>query len=178
MRRIISWFNLLPAYEDFCRETLEELSAMLRGNYPNAPEIILERVSPNETEALSQLTTFRYNAATEAERACLNNYNGIFGFCANNEAFVTDVQLQNPLASWGAAMNGEFALVWTPNNKYLIWHEFLHLLYANDCYDSNGTSSCEEPHCIMQYIPNERNCNGSLTLCRYNYFRIVPVNFQ
>src|SRR5207247_453781 len=88
----------------------------------------------------------------------------------------------NRCAKAGAAGQQEYALVWTPSNKYIIWHEAMHLLNARDCYrDHDGCAECGSGSiataskyseskcdcgCIMQYNPNETTCRGRLYVCR------------
>ena len=61
----------------------------------------------------------------------------------------------------GRGATGQLRYGVDSTNKYLLWHEAMHLLYAHDCYDENGWSTCLEPRCLMQYIPCESNCEGS-----------------
>lgn len=61
-------------------------------------------------------------------------------------------------------------------DKYIIWHEMLHLLGAYDCYDLSKNErgpNCDLPNCIMQYEATMANvgkwpflCNGNLQLVR------------
>lgn len=175
MKKTIHWFNLVPDHEDFCRDALAELSATLKEKYSTAPEIKLERISPSDTALLSQLPTFCKRGNVSFALSGQQDA-GVFGFCAGDEPFVKDAQSQNSKALWGAALAGDFALAWKPNNKYLIWHECLHLLFAQDCYDGQGVTICEEPQCIMQYAPSEQTCNGDLVLCECSYSRITRMN--
>ena len=57
----------------------------------------------------------------------------------------------NPNALWGLATSS-LAIVYGIHDKYIVWHEMLHLLGANDCYDlsrDNRGPNCELPNCVM-----------------------------
>ncbi len=66
-----------------------------------------------------------------------------------------------PTAVYGAA-NSFFAAVYH-ESKQVIWHEILHLLGADDCYQLSKSGDvvqreCRDlPNCIMQYDPEESN---------------------
>ena len=81
-----------------------------------------------------------------------------------------------PSALWGVA-NGCIAVVYNLDNHYAIWHELLHTLGAEDCYDPENPSrcpgpTCEHPECIMQYATDKGEADGQLLLCRENVDRI------
>jgi hypothetical protein len=165
MEKSIQWFNLVPEQEQFCREALMELTTILAANYPNLPRVELKRVSADEEAEIAQLRDYGQ----------LTRYDKIFGFCKGTEDFVLGIKAKAPHAFWGAAQINAYALAWKPNNKYLIWHEFIHLLLVNDCYDENDPdfkTTCGELHCIMQYVPNEEHCGGGLVLCKKVYDQI------
>jgi hypothetical protein len=77
------------------------------------------------------------------------------------------------MAEWGGARLGSFAVVWEPGNPFVLWHEAMHLLSATDCYDEAGCTTCEVPHCLMQWEPSQVNCGGSLVLCEANVARVA-----
>lgn len=89
--------------------------------------------------------------------------------CQGNEPFAKRAREKNTNAKWGAAQIGEYALIWEPDNKYLFWHETLHVVGAKDSYDEQSLQTvCEDDRCIMQYVPNETNCGGELFICENN----------
>ena len=96
----------------------------------------------------------------------------VFVFCPRDCRFARNTREVNPQAQWGAAICGDYALVWMPDNKYLIWHEAMHLLNAEDCYDTSGQTVCGESRCIMQYVPCKENCDGELHLCSLNVLNV------
>ena len=95
----------------------------------------------------------------------------IFIFCDGDEDFSQAYQAHNELAHWGVAIPCTLAIAWEPN-KYLIWHEILHLLNAKDCYNKFGINKCPNSHCIMRRAPSSMNCGSRLTLCSKNVKRI------
>ena len=76
------------------------------------------------------------------------------------------------LRIWGGTCR-PVAVVWEPDNKYLIWHEILHLLGAEDCCDERGWGpTCGKSNCIMQYSPVKRLIGSWPFLCDKNITRI------
>ena len=70
------------------------------------------------------------------------------------------------MALWGAEVTGLLATVYRENpDKYIIWHEVLHIFGAEDCYDVSGQNTCELSTCIMQYAPTggPRQCLDELS---------------
>ena len=81
---------------------------------------------------------------------------GLVVFCRRDSNVARQARKQEPHADWGATC-GCLAVVWEKGNKYLIWHEVLHLLGVMDCYDSETIQGiCENPGCLMQYAPTEK----------------------
>jgi len=75
---------------------------------------------------------------------------------------------------WGIA-NISLAIVYGLYDKYVIWHEMLHLLGAKDCYDlskSDRGPNCECPNCIMQYEATRANVRNWPFLCDANIQRM------
>jgi hypothetical protein len=66
----------------------------------------------------------------------------------------TTLQLP-PHAAWGAAVPGLAGIVTNLSNKYVLWHEVLHVLGADDCYDEKtGVTLCHLGEAsIMKYAP-------------------------
>lgn len=79
------------------------------------------------------------------------------------------------------ASNGPLALVYGSADKYVIWHEALHLLGARDCYDTsdpwqNPGPTCELPNCLMQYAPTSEAVRDWPFLCQNNLDLIESRN--
>lgn len=78
-----------------------------------------------------------------------------------------------PHAVWGAT-EWLVALVYSSLNRFIIWHEMLHLLRAEDCYDPDDRDevTCGFEGCIMQYAPTSCTVRQRPFLCDGNVQRI------
>jgi hypothetical protein len=97
-------------------------------------------------------------------------------YCKNNSNLAKAAVKENSLAQWGLT-RGEYLVsaVYEPDNKYVLWHETLHLFDACDCYcyyNPNAGSNCELNNCIMQYEPTKENVGEWPFLCQKNIERI------
>ena len=178
MKNMIAWFNLVPDQEQYCATALSELTVILKVRYPELPEVGIMRI-PTMDEApisrvshIADIAGYRDNQASD-----WNHANKIFGFCKGVEDFVCAAQRKNEMAVWGATWANEVALSWIPDNKFLIWHEFMHLLFAKDCYDDgDGCQPCSEQYCLMQYAPTAQSCHDGFFLCPQADLRIRHMN--
>jgi len=83
-------------------------------------------------------------------------------------------------ACWGASFGDRdecscywLSLVYHLNDKHTIWHEALHLLGADDCYDKETKErTCELPNCIMQFEDPKQGYGQGLPLCQANIERV------
>jgi len=97
-------------------------------------------------------------------------------FCPRNCAVAEAARRSKPLAQWGAATGNSFAAVWQ-QDKYVVWHEALHLLSAEDCYTEDDMGpTCEQRNCIMQWVPTEQNVGQWPFLCSANIRRICDFS--
>lgn len=171
---IIDWCCLVPQHERFVQAALEELAERIPCRYPQLPRIELSGLSASDRLQLPEFVEYHLN-----ESCCIPGKLSPlarklpFVFCVGNEPFAMKVRKLKPAAKWGIAMFGYFALAWHPDNRFLIWHEAMHLLYAEDCYDRENGDPCDESYCLMQYEPCERNCGGDLYLCKHNISEIT-----
>ena len=79
-----------------------------------------------------------------------------------------------PDAPWGLATS-TLSFVYEIRDKYIVWHETLHLLGADDCYDLSKNDrgpSCDLPNCVMQYEATMTNVGTWPFLCKENLQRI------
>ena len=86
-------------------------------------------------------------------------------------------RMKKPPPCWGATC-GSFSAAYPPKDqlisKFTIWHEALHLLGIDDCYDENTLRrNCKCETCVMQYKPPkgvDENWPSPLcdNLCREN----------
>ncbi len=174
----VYWYSLVPEADTFCRDALDELTQKLHERVPDLPKVMFERIASEDIDFVSDPRTYQRGGFACSGDTNPLRYQRLFVFCQGDEPFVTEAQKQNPDALWGAAVTDPhgivpYALAWRPDNKYLLWHEALHVLGADDCYDrSSGASTCPEQRCIMQYVPNEQNCSGDLFLCQNTIARL------
>jgi hypothetical protein len=78
------------------------------------------------------------------------------------------VKRNTGLDNWGVT-SGHTTLVYK-HNKWIIWHEALHLLGVDECYDVKTRirkPDCNCETCIMQYEPSEKWV-GEWSLCDKN----------
>jgi hypothetical protein len=177
----IRWCSLVESEETFVQESLESLAEWLRVRLPPLSRVQLSPFEPAEKAQLREKMSALVNRSATADNWHKASDKLIFVFCRRDEEFAADARAEharavanvNVPADWGIAQRGEYAVVWKPGNRYLIWHEAMHLLGALDCYNSRGTTTCEESRCVMQYAPDHEQCGGSLHLCGGNVERIA-----
>lgn len=82
-----------------------------------------------------------------------------------------------PHALWGLAVNEMIAIVYGPQRHGLVWHEAMHLLGAEDCYDPSAPSDGDVPtcglaNCLMQYAAPDVMEEDWPFLCKANTERV------
>lgn len=90
-------------------------------------------------------------------------------YCVNDSPTAQTAKKQNRLAKWGLTLPGCISIVYSMNNKYILWHEAIHLFGVDDCYDENnpdGPLRCELKNCLMQYAPTEHTVGKWPFLCQ------------
>lgn len=88
--------------------------------------------------------------------------------CPPDSRIALVAKKEHPIAKWGITCNRVYSLVYRMNNKYIVWHEVLHLLGANDCYcpkRPEAPRACGLAGCIMQYAPTQRKVAAWPFLC-------------
>lgn len=87
-------------------------------------------------------------------------------------------RMKKPPPCWGAA-NMPFAAVYSHNNKVAIWHEGLHLLGLDDCFEEDNPRKkkrhCKLDGCIMEYAPPESTCESWPFLCDKNVKKLKEL---
>lgn len=86
----------------------------------------------------------------------------------------------NRYALWGSTC-GSVAAAYYLDNRYSLWHECLHMLRADDCYDENGPEAnpgptCKQPNCIMQFESTKESVGDWPFLCEENIRRIKGLS--
>lgn len=87
--------------------------------------------------------------------------------CPKDHKLAKLARNKNGLAEWGATL-GLLALVYSLDNPYVVWHEAMHLLGAEDCYDDAGRHTCPRGNCLMQYEPCKQTVKDWPFLCDAN----------
>ena len=89
----------------------------------------------------------------------------ILVMCSQSSPLAKAVRENNPDAKWGGSL-GRLAVVWH-EDRYVLWHEALHLINARDCY-TGLKPDCDLSTCIMQYVPTRANVGDWPFLCSTN----------
>lgn len=171
--RVIHCLSLVDGYETALFDSLVELNTELAANYPTIAPISVQLlnstlwdevyphlkrnmpgVCPDDTDQHPDLSSKR-----------------LLILCDEGHPFVNDARNDNPRAHWGIGVPCKFSVAWV-DNKYLWWHEALHLFNAKDCYNKFGINKCPEVHCVMQASPTYQSCGGRLHLCSKNVRRL------
>lgn len=164
------WRCLVADQEAYCQSTLDELVHALKICQPGLPPVVPQQLPTAKNELLHSCLKA---IGDDFWMSHPLTYYRVFVFCGYDEEYVAAIKLREPGAQWGAAIEDHWALAWTRDNKYLLWHETLHLLCAKDCYDKvSYARTCTEPRCIMQYVPTAENCGAGFHLCEENVQRI------
>ncbi len=171
--------------EKFVAGALDQLAQHLKAE-PIKLSISIKRLGNQSNLAkkiakeLDQLNDER-DAFSKCEGAIVSAFyiGGLIGtkllvYCSPNSKIALAAQKNVPHAEWGATCES-FAAVYSLNNKSAIFHEALHLLGANDCYDlskSDCGPNCECPNCIMQFEATRANVRNWPFLCDANIQRM------
>jgi len=100
-----------------------------------------------------------------------NKYTPILVYCRPDSYIAKAIKKNVPLAQWGYTQPSFISAVYNQNNKYILWHEALHLFGALECYDNNNPNhgtTCELPNCLMQYAPTKETVKKWPFLCKKN----------
>ena len=168
----IAWFNRSSIPDKYLLATFDELGEQLQNHYPRLPR---PEFSPLPIELADHLPDYLVSMlpgqAENEQLASKFSSHSIFVFCDQRDCLVRTFQEENELAHWGVALPCTFAVAWIAN-KFLVWHEVLHLLNAKDCYNKFGINKCPNLRCIMRRAPSLKTCGDRLTLCTKNVKRI------
>jgi hypothetical protein len=96
-------------------------------------------------------------------------------YCEPSSNIANAIRKTYKIAEWGLTFKDRISAVYKKENKYILWHEVLHLFGVDDCYDSNnpnGPLRCELGQCLMQYAPQEGNVAPWPFLCKNNIKRL------
>lgn len=158
---------------------VDELNAQLSQYYPEVPGIAGEPLAAELTSSVDShlLRNMPGDATDDEDQHPDLQGKRLLILLPEEHPFVGIARQDNPQAVWGIAVPGRFSVAWV-DNKYLWWHEALHLLNAKDCYNKFGIHKCREARCIMQAAPTHGSCGGRLHLCSKNLRRIATLAFE
>lgn len=183
--------DITPDDERFVADSVKELVQHLREDPTELPVNVKaltdEPKVAKEINAIlkrlgEQLYTFK-DAASHIQELLLDNLPdkvkssnlgffipSLLVYCHRDSAIARSALREDGASPWGAEWCG-FAAVYEPDNKFIIWHEALHLLGAHDCYEEDDPyrrkPDCNCNSCIMQYVPTEETV-GKWSLCDKN----------
>lgn len=185
---VLYWhcLDMTEADERFVDDALDELSQFLRTKLPQV-KIKLKRLK-DEPEVAKKVDIVLNKVGNESDTFCTCSFNiekilpitaNLLVYCRLNDPIAKAAMRECPLARWGYTgdyvhyiRGALFAAVYKQGLKSTIWHEALHLLRADDCYDENNPSrkkaSCDVDNCIMEWDSTP----DSPVLCGENINRI------
>jgi len=169
---VLYWhcLDMTEADERFVGDALDELSQFLRTKLPQLT-IKLKRLK-DEPEVAKEVAAILNKVGNESDafQRCSLNIEKILPitanllvYCLSNEPIAKAAMRESPsLARQGYTgdyvnyvRGALFAAVYKQGLKSAIWHEALHLLRADDCYEENNPSrkkaSCDVDNCIMEW---------------------------
>lgn len=167
--------------ETFLKESLEELSEILK-KYLDIDLTVTKLNSPQISIVDEKIK------AMQIEERC--PFNGLIGklketeikknfplliYCKDDGCLAKAAIQENRQALWGYAYPSELSAIYRRGNKYIIWHEALHLFGADDCYDAqspNNGTTCELSNCLMQYAPAKDNVGDWPFVCEGNILKL------
>jgi hypothetical protein len=179
------WHCLDKSEEDekFILNSLNELSDLLKKppvkielKAMSLPAKIVQIVE-SELQKPPQQTKepFRTYWVTINKKLSLPEWSPLMVYCKPNSELAMAARKQCPTAVWGCTVDGILSAVYKLGNKYILWHEILHLFGVDDCYLPNNPHTgptCELPNCIMQYAPSGETVGEWPFLCQENIKRI------
>ncbi len=183
--------------QEFVSESLNELTGFLQQE-PTEVNIRVSKLPEQKADRveaiLKQYTGERRLAFDEyyakvCEVVGRIRINKLLIYCQPKDAIAEAAFAKNGDAIWGIAYGGpepDMSVVYrgdTKNKedkKYILWHEFLHLLGAGDCHQGkkNPGPTCGLSCCIMQWEPTKEKvkvyewpfiCSGNIKNIRSCY---------
>lgn len=179
---------MTEADEKFLNKALDELAQHLNaepikltvsikrlGDKPKLAEKVCERLSKLSDKS------YEFSACSGEITYIFDSEEGIgqrlLIYCRSDSYVAKAARKRSRLPSWGAAY-GPFSAVYKPNNKFIIWHETLHTLGLDDCYDEKCPDvrkpDCKCKDCVMQYERPD-TWIGPFSLCNKNIERLQEL---
>lgn len=164
--------------EEFVQRSLQELTTYLekppteiRMSYEKLDlEKAITIVRILETELLNNNKTVE-NSFEDAQKKILKSGTlPVLIYCDPYSPIAKSIKQKQPRAEWGL-YHEQISTVYRKGNKYILWHEALHLFDVDDCYDinnRNGPLKCELENCLMRYAPQQGKVARWPFLCKEN----------
>lgn len=129
--------------------------------------------------SLEEKEPFRQTIFTIRKKFSFSDWSPLLLYCKPNSSIASAAKKQDKNAIWGYMCDYKIAAVYRLNNKYILWHEVLHLFDVCDCYcyfNPNAGTNCDLTNCIMQYAPTPQTVGEWPFLCGKNIKRIRACN--
>ena len=183
MRRIFYYsLDLPPEHKDDCARAMRRLSDYLALPPLQVQYSFEELPADLESDVRESIETAESFSSCSASIADyffveLGDLANLIVLC-NLDSRLKKLSLKsNRDALWGGTA-GCLAAVYQLDNEYILWHEALHMLGAEDCYDMSvglRGPNCGLPNCIMQYEATKSNVGDWPFLCNENINRIKKM---
>lgn len=171
--------NLEQRYDNFLRESMDQLSHYLscppvevNYSFEELPAKLKNTIS-DVLETENDIISF-FAWTLSALHKNLRRVSRLFILCPPDGKIAALAKKKSPNVLWGLS-NTQVSATYYLDNEFIIWHEALHLLDADDCHDiSKGDRgpNCECKNCIMQYEPTKYTVGEWPFLCTRNIDRI------
>jgi hypothetical protein len=175
MEREILWYTLGGSPDDasFTANAVTELVRRLSLHLPDSNFRFSELQGETLKLVLPELQSGHLNGAVAAIRSSRTNNKTrarahVTVYCPDlSHPAVRAARKMLEHAAWGISLAGTLSVSYAPANPYLLWHETLHLLGAQDHYDrTTFRTTCGLPTCIMQYAPSAQTVGANPFLCK------------
>ncbi len=175
--------DLSQSDEQFVEKSLCELSDFLK-KPPLRIRLKVDRLPEKyrQNELVCSPCSDQASFTTWCKRICctLLNHYPLLVYCKKDSKVAEAAIKENDRAIWGLCQDYySVSAVYESNNKYILWHEVLHLFEVCDCYcycNPNAGTNCDLTNCIMQYAPTPQTVGEWPFLCEKNIKRIRACN--
>ena len=175
-------FGLKPSDERFLADALKELAQCLRteptklditlirlGDEPELEKKVNAELGPLSDDLMgNKFSIYSLTIKSVLEKTLKLTLPRLLVYCPG-ESHIAKVAIRSAnIQSWGLT-DDFFAAVYKQGNKWIIWHEALHTLGADECYDKKTLKpkpNCTlGPSCVMQYV----HTNPKKTLAKWPF---------
>jgi len=185
MNLIYQSIGLDPAQDQEFVDSIHQLCADLRRSPANLEVKCGSMALPLPVESLLRLESNKITLTDWVMSVCYPALKGSDGRPSVSEGnrfvicrppdhlLANRARAENSLARWGLSWPNMLALVYHSvgglPNRYIAWHEALHALGADDCYDlETQAPTCDLQGCVMQYAPTESTVARWPYICASN----------